>query len=78
MIQKRIYTFWDKEKMPKICKVSIDSWKLHCSEFEITILHLNNFHNYIKRPIPKEFNKLTIQKKTNWIRCVLILSLIHI
>lgn len=72
MIQKSIYTFWDAEKIPKLCKVCINSWKLHCPEFEITILHLNNFENYIQRPIPNEFKKLSIQKKTNWIRCVLI------
>ncbi|KAB1068475.1 hypothetical protein F6U93_07175, partial [Tamlana haliotis] len=59
-------------KLPKLCEVCINSWKLHCPGFEIFILNLNNFQNHINRTIPKEFDKLTIQKKTNWIRCVLI------
>lgn len=72
MIEKKIFTFWHTEELPELCEISVNSWQKYCPGFEIIVLNSTNFRDYIKRPIPEHFHQLTIQKKSNWIRCVLV------
>jgi hypothetical protein len=37
-IPKRIWTFWNSEKLPKVVTSCIGTWKRHCPDYEITVL----------------------------------------
>lgn len=39
---KIIYTFWNSDDLPPIVKASIETWKIHCPEYDIRIMNYEN------------------------------------
>jgi hypothetical protein len=43
---KKIWTFWDSEKLPLVVQKCIDTWRKHNPDYEITVINKNNISNY--------------------------------
>ena len=69
-IPRRIWTFWNSEKIPEIVSACIGTWKKHCPEYEITILTPRTLCNTL--PNAQKILKLpfanTPQRQADFIR----------
>ena len=71
-IPRTFFTFWDTKQIPELVQKCIDTWKKTNPNFEVIIITEDTVKNHVKRKLPSNFNKLTPQKKSNWVRCVAI------
>lgn len=63
----KIFTYWDKEKLPVLNEYCIYTWKKYNPEIPIIMLNDTNIHQYIKT-FPVNYDKLMIQHKSDYIR----------
>lgn len=69
---KKIWLFWDTIEKPLLVDKCIKQiYKLH-PDYEINIMNLDNFKKFTGDNLPKNFYSLSIQKKTDWIRCKVV------
>ena len=49
-IPKKVWTYWDTEKVPYIVEKCIESWRRVLPDFSIVVLNRNNLHKYVTIP----------------------------
>lgn len=50
-VPKKIWTYWDNsDKLPKVVKMCMESWKKYNPEYEIILLTRKNFKGYVTIP----------------------------
>lgn len=69
----KIFTYWHDENLPLFNKYCIESWKKYNPKCEIIILNDNNLNEYINdNNIPKNFNYIIKQHKSDYIRTYML------
>jgi len=67
-----LWSFWHDDNFPEPVKLAIKSWE-HYTPFTIHVLTLDTMWDYItKEDLPSNFDKLSVQKKTDLLRLSLL------
>lgn len=70
---KKIYTYWNNNDVPDFIKKCVANWKRMNPDYEVILVVPSNLDNYVnKNSLPENFDILTPQRQSDWIRLYLI------
>jgi mannosyltransferase OCH1-like enzyme len=71
-IPKRIWTFWNSEKIPWMINACIKTWRESNPDYEINILTIPQVRSILKIPLPHNFEQVQVQFQADWIRLAIL------
>jgi hypothetical protein len=70
---KNIFCFWNSEIIPPLINECLKNFKKKLPEWNVILLNEKTIHILIdETEFPKNYNKLTIPQKSDWIRLILL------
>jgi len=70
---KNIFCFWNSDILPPLINECVKNYKKKLPEWNIILLNEKTIHKFIdKTEFPNNYNKLTIQQKSDWMRLILL------
>lgn len=72
MYPKKIWTFWHDEHVPSLVQVCMRSWSRACPGYDITVVNLATYGQYITKPMPGPLLEMDMQFVADWIRTNLV------
>ncbi|MCY0386876.1 glycosyltransferase [Robbsia sp. Bb-Pol-6] len=70
-IPKRIWTYWDSERLPRTVGACIQSWKSKNPDYAINVVTSASLKNFVC-DIPPGFCTESVQKQSDWVRLALL------
>jgi hypothetical protein len=67
-IPRKIWAFWDKATLPDKVRKCIDTWYVHCPDYEITILCPETLHEYLEEDLLTLPYSNTPQRLSDFVR----------
>jgi len=72
VLPKKIWSYWHDTNIPTDIQMTLAHRKQVLDTYEHIMLHENTIRDYIKTPIPVQFNKLSQAHKADWVRLALL------
>lgn len=72
-IPKIIWTYWNQAQPEAFVLQCIDSWRRHCSDYEVRLVHPDNLDQWVSAvALPPAFAQLHPTKQSDWLRLYLV------
>jgi hypothetical protein len=72
-IPKVLWTYWNQSDPDAFVRQCLQSWRHHCSDFSLRLVHPGNLHEYVaEEDLPESFDALHPTKQSDWLRLYLV------
>lgn len=72
-IPKIIWTYWNQPQPDAFVHECMQSWRLHCPDYEIRLVQPGNLQDYTgPDPLPPQFAELAPAKQADWVRLYMV------
>lgn len=72
-IPKILWTYWNHTQPGAFVHECIQSWRLHCADYEVHLVHPGNLSEYVpEADLPPQFVQMHPTKQADWLRLYLV------